>query len=101
MTYIYIYIQFTSFTHSVTSVGKTDRPTVTLSRAFHCLRNIYATFYKRHFLYTTGTTNNFINTEATHFPLRESNFFYHPQFISPCRHHADAQLSKDKLDQEV
>jgi hypothetical protein len=95
-----LYIQFTSFVHSVSSVGKTDRPTVTLSRAFHCLCNIFTTFYKRHFLYDLATAD-FINMEATHFPLRESNFFYHPQFVSPCRHALDVNLAHDKIDQEV
>jgi hypothetical protein len=94
-------IAFSSFVHSVNSVGKTENPTVTLSRAFHTLRNIFVTFYKKHFLFD-NTNNKFTNLEATHFPLRESNFFYHPQFITPCHSVGDTGgLNTDKLDQDI
>ena len=80
-----------SFVHQVQSIGETDRPTLSMSRAFTRLNKVFITFYKVPYIWrreldgagTAITTNAGIKTNclATHKPLRELNYFWHPNHI--------------------
>ena len=75
-------LNFSSFVHQVQAVGATDRPVIAMSRAFTRLKTVFVTFYKRPMVFdpvawaATGQ-------EALHLPLRESTFFWHPQYLYP------------------
>ena len=75
-------INFASFVHQVQAIGGTDRPVITLSRSFTRLKTVFCTFYKQNKVYDYDNevwTDRFAN----HLPLRECNFFYHPQYFYP------------------
>lgn len=98
-------IQFSSFVHQVASAGNTDRPTISLSRAFTRLKSCYITLYRKIFITdetpATGTAPakaEFTNEEAIHLPWRESTFFYHPQFLYPGHAKGTAGYTNKDLD---
>ena len=75
-------INFSSFVHQVQAIGKTDRPVIALSRAFTRLKTVYVTFYKTPHLWNrVGNKMEETTTEPTGYPLKECNFFYHPQWV--------------------
>ena len=85
-------INFSSFVHMVQSIGGTDRPTISLSRSFTRLKTVFATFYKQPLVIDyrddggVGEWGQYMeipNMTASHLPLREFNFFYHPQYLYP------------------
>ena len=79
-------INFSSFVHQVQAVGGTDRPSISMSRAFTRLKSVFVTFYKRPTMYLTATGVATLGEscgDATHLPLKECNFFYHPQYLYP------------------
>ena len=79
-------INFSSFVHSMQSVGATDKPVITMSRSFTRLKTVFVTFFKTPRIYQWNPiTNTYDNTNvlATHLPLREATFFYHPQYLHP------------------
>ena len=75
-------IAFTSFVHQVQATGGNDRPTISLSRAFTRLETVYCTFYKIPYIWRSnaGVPEQTAIT-ANHIPLREINYFWHPQHI--------------------
>ena len=85
-------INFSSFVHMMQAVGGTPSPTISLSRSFTRLKTVFVTFYKTPKVadYTEDPVNpgawgvyEETNIQATHLPLREFNFFYHPQYLYP------------------
>ena len=74
-------INFSSFVHQVQAVGGTDRPVIAMSRAFTRLKSVYVSFYKRPMVFSAGFLNQTV--EATHLPLKECSFFWHPQYFYP------------------
>ena len=75
-------LNFSSFVHQVQAVGGTDRPVIAMSRAFTRLKTVFVTFYKRPI---THINLGYVPEarEALHLPLRESTFFWHPQYLYP------------------
>jgi hypothetical protein len=73
-------IPFTSFAHQV-QVCNDSNPTISLSRSFSRLEAVFATFYKVPKIWGRTSASEATETAivATHLPLRESNFFMHPQ----------------------
>ena len=86
-------INFSSFVHSMQSVGATDKPVITMSRSFTRLKTVFVTFYRTPIIYfwnvATGTYDPIPGAVATHLPFREATFFYHPQYLYPSDHNAD------------
>jgi hypothetical protein len=79
-------IAFSSFSHQAQAVGDTDRPVISLSRAFTRLKTVFVTFYKRPVMWLQNAVAAAgaptpTDLEALHVPLRECNFMYHPQFV--------------------
>ena len=79
-------INFSSFVHQVQAIGQTDRPVIALSRAFTRLKTVYVTFYKAPKLWqrtADGLAIEELNPpqEPVGYPLKEANFFYHPQWV--------------------
>jgi hypothetical protein len=69
--------------HQVQATGGTDRPVISLSRSFTRLETVFCTFFKIPYIWTLDDADNPVqtNTLALHTPLREQNFFYHPQYV--------------------
>ena len=73
------------------AIGSTPSPTISLTRSFTRLKTVYVTFYKPAKVvdYRDGAmegtwgTYTELDINATHLPLREFNFFYHPQYLYP------------------
>ena len=82
-------IPLSSFTHQVQTVGETDRPTLSLSRAFTRLNKVFVTFYKVPYVWTrnldamapNAAPGIKTNELALHKPLRELNYFWHPNHV--------------------
>ena len=82
-------IPISSFTHQVQTIGETDRPTLSMSRAFTRLNKVFITFYKVPYVWTrneaVGAPDDApgLRTElvAWHKPLRELNYFWHPNHV--------------------
>jgi hypothetical protein len=77
-------INFSSFVHQVQAIGQTDRPVIALSRAFTRLKTVYVTFYKTPKAWNVSSDNKRLEettTELVGYPLKECNFFYHPQWV--------------------
>jgi hypothetical protein len=80
-------IPLSTFTHQVQSVGRNDRPTLSMSRAFTRLNKVYITFYKVPYVWVHDPVNPLgaqpvtTQTLANHKPLREANYFHHPNHI--------------------
>ena len=82
-------IPLSTFVHQVQTVGQTDRPTLSMSRAFTRLNKVFITFYKVPYVWihngaaaqpniAPGVPTNNI---AWHKPLRECNYFWHPNHL--------------------
>jgi hypothetical protein len=77
-------INFSSVVHQVQAIGKTDRPTISLSRAFTRLKTVYITFYKVPHYWEVDDAKKIpteTKTPIPAYPLKECNFFYHPQWV--------------------
>ena len=79
-------INFSSFVHQVQAIGQTDRPVIALSRAFTRLKTVYVTFFKTPKLWKRTADGKAIEEivpaiEPKGYPLKEANFFYHPQWV--------------------
>ena len=78
-------IAYTSFIHQVQASNGNDKPTISLSRAFTRLETVYCTLYKKPTVWkpNPGFPGGAERTtiEALHIPLREQNYFWHPQHI--------------------
>ena len=87
-------IPLSSFVHQVQTIGETDRPTLSMSRAFTRLNKVFITFYKVPYVWnlkqpplpagvTDARTTPPVKTNvlALHKPLRESNYFWHPTHV--------------------
>jgi len=75
-------INFASFVHQVQAIGKTDRPVIAHSRAFTRLKTVYVTFFKQPKVWERdGDKLTELNIELPGYPLKECNFFYHPQWV--------------------
>jgi len=77
-------INFSSFVHQVQAIGQTERPTISLSRAFARLKTVYVTFFKVPHKWVVSSDNTkLVETDEPlpGYPLKECNFFYHPQWV--------------------
>jgi len=77
-------INFSSFVHQVQAIGRTDKPYISMSRAFNRVKTIYVTFYKVPKKWTLSSDNTKLvqtEEELVGYPLKELNFFYHPQWV--------------------
>jgi hypothetical protein len=82
-------IPLSSFVHQVQTVGQTDRPTLSMSRAFTRLNKVFVTFYKVPYVWTrdaaagdpTTAPGVISNQLAVHKPLRELNYFWNPNHL--------------------
>ena len=78
-------INYSSFVHQVQAIGNTDRPVISMSRAFTRLKTVYCTFYKIPYVWTPGADANarptITDRLASEVPLKECNLFWHPQYI--------------------
>jgi hypothetical protein len=77
-------IAFSSFVHQVQATGGNDRPVISLSRSFTRLETVFCTFYKTPYIWMKEAGDLIgkpTDKLALHIPLREQNFFWHPQFI--------------------
>jgi len=75
-------INLSSFVHQVQAIGQTDRPVIALSRAYTRLKTVYVTFYKqpKSWYYSAGKFYQG-DDPLPNYPLKECNFFYHPQWV--------------------
>ena len=84
-------IPLTSFVHQVQTIGETDRPTLSMSRAFTRLNKVFITFFKVPYVWdwsqdptvpdATAVPPIKRNALALHKPLRELNYFWHPNHL--------------------
>ena len=82
-------IPLSTFVHQVQTVGQTDRPTLSMSRAFTRLNKVFITFYKVPYVWIRNAEAMDPNTDppvrtatlASHKPLRELNYFWNPNHI--------------------
>ena len=83
-------IPLSTFVHQVQTVGQTDRPTLSMSRAFTRLNKVFVTFYKVPYVWLRNNAaggNPQLDVPiitpvlAEHKPLRELNYFWHPNHI--------------------
>ena len=78
-------IAYTSFVHQTQASNGDDKPTISLSRAFTRLETVYCTFFKNPVVWKTNPALpggvQKTNIPALHIPLREQNYFWHPQHI--------------------
>ena len=76
-------INFSSFVHQVQAIGQTDRLVISLSRAFTRLKTVYVTFYKQPKVWALDGAGKYgeLDIELPGYPLKECNFFFHPQWI--------------------
>ena len=83
-------IPLSTFSHSVQTIGATDRPTLSMSRAFTRLNKVFVTFYRVPYVWTQNTAMGAdkgkdppekTNELALHKPLRELNYFTFPSHV--------------------
>jgi hypothetical protein len=76
-------INFSSFVHQVQAMHRTPEQIISMTRSFTRLKTVFLTFFKNNVV--TNPLNNARDEAAiaNHLPLRECNFFYHPQFFYP------------------
>ena len=83
-------IPLSSFVHQVQTIGQTDRPTLSMSRAFTRLNKVFITFYKVPYVWNLSQVLGqdpravppvITNQVALHKPLRELNYFWHPTHV--------------------
>ena len=76
-------INYSSFVHQAQAIGNTDRPVISMSRAFTRLKTVYCTFYKIPYIWDEDPANpsgwSKTNHIASDIPLNETNLFWHPQ----------------------
>ena len=75
-------INFSSYVHQMQAVGATPQPTIAMTRAFTRLKTVYVSFYKTPVVWrVNGATPEATARPATWLPLKECNFFWHPQYL--------------------
>ena len=80
-------IPISSYVHQVQNTGDNADFFISLSRSFTRLETVYCTFYKPPYVWhkqadaPDGSGAAITTALATHIPLREQNYFWHPQHV--------------------